>query len=97
MAGHKINSQPLEFVPQVGESGSVNLQGSAYMHCIVEPGDREGLASALRAVLDDAERRARLGRAARQTVETRFSLAATADRYINLYEELSSCAASPGQ
>jgi glycosyltransferase involved in cell wall biosynthesis len=62
---------------------------------LVEPGDREALASALRAALCDAERRARLGRAARQTVEARFSLAVTADRYIHLYEELSSCAASP--
>jgi len=62
---------------------------------LVEPGSREALASALRVVLGDADGRARLGSAARRTVEERFSLAATADRYIHLYEELSLCAASP--
>jgi glycosyltransferase involved in cell wall biosynthesis len=64
---------------------------------LVEPGSREALASALRVVLGDADCRARLGSEARRTVEERFSLAATADRYIHLYEELSLCAASPAQ
>ena len=63
---------------------------------LVEPGSRQALASALRALLGDAECRARLGSAARRTMEERFSMAATADRYINLYQELlSPCAASP--
>ncbi len=64
---------------------------------LVEPGDRRALASALRVLLQDSELRTRLGCAARQTVETSFSLAGVADSYMNLYEELSPCAASPAR
>jgi glycosyltransferase involved in cell wall biosynthesis len=64
---------------------------------LVEPGSREGLASALGRLLGDAELRRRLGCGARQTIEARFSLPSVASRYISLYEELSPCAASPGR
>jgi glycosyltransferase involved in cell wall biosynthesis len=64
---------------------------------LVEPGRRESLASALRDLLGDAERRRRLGCTARQTVEARYSLTSIASRYISLYEELSPCAASPAR
>jgi glycosyltransferase involved in cell wall biosynthesis len=55
---------------------------------LVEPGDRQALASALESLLDDPERRARIGSAGRATVASRFSLAATADAYLDLYREL---------
>jgi glycosyltransferase involved in cell wall biosynthesis len=64
---------------------------------LVEPAGREALAAALGRLLGDADLRRRLGCAARQTVEARFSLPSIASRYISLYEELSPCAASPAR
>ena len=64
---------------------------------LADPGSRESLASALGRLLGDAELRRRLGCAARQTIEARFSLPSIASRYLNLYEELSPCAASPAR
>ena len=48
----------------------------------------EELAACLLRLLDDASLRAELGRAARQTVETRFSLVSVADAYKALYDQL---------
>jgi glycosyltransferase involved in cell wall biosynthesis len=64
---------------------------------LVEPAGREALAAALGRLVGDADLRRRLGCAARQTVEARFSLPSIASRYISLYEELSPCAASPAR
>jgi len=55
---------------------------------LVEPGDRAGFAAALARLLADAGERARLGAAARHTIERRFALAATAAQYTALYREL---------
>ena len=55
---------------------------------LVEPGDRNGFASALAALLQDAGARARLGQAARRTIESRFDLTTTAAQYTTLYREL---------
>jgi glycosyltransferase involved in cell wall biosynthesis len=54
---------------------------------VVEPGDAAGTVAAVRRLLDDAEMRARLGRAARETAE-RFDAAATAARYADLFSTL---------
>ena len=64
---------------------------------LVPPGDRGALAAALRALLSDPDRGARLGAAARRTVSDRFSLAATAAEYLRMYRELTPCAALPAQ
>jgi glycosyltransferase involved in cell wall biosynthesis len=54
---------------------------------LVEPGDRAGFGDALREVLTDPAKRARLGAAARLTA-ARYSLASIADRYVELYRGL---------
>lgn len=56
--------------------------------CFVEPGDADGLASALTSVLSDRELRHRLGEGARKQVEEGYRLADTADRLVTLYRSL---------
>jgi glycosyltransferase involved in cell wall biosynthesis len=53
-------------------------------------GDDHALAAALDALLDDPARAAALGAAARQRVEQEYSLAASTDRYVELYERVTS-------
>ncbi len=55
---------------------------------LVEPADRASCAAALTVLLTDHERRRVLGAEARRTIESRFSLARTADAYIRVYREL---------
>jgi len=66
---------------------------------VIEPGrngllftvdDHGSLASAVTLLLTQRDLRGRLGRAARQTVENRFSLSFIADRLITLYRDLMS-------
>lgn len=54
---------------------------------ILPPRDVKGLAAALRYLLEDSELRIALGQNARQTVESRFSAASMAKRYLELYRE----------
>lgn len=56
---------------------------------LVTPDDCEGFAAAMRAVLDDANLAARLGRAARQTVVDRYSIQRTAGAWLAVYNEVS--------
>jgi glycosyltransferase involved in cell wall biosynthesis len=56
--------------------------------CLVQPGDAEGLAGALRAVLGDDATRARLGSAARDRVVAKFSAAVATERVTHVYEDL---------
>ena len=51
-------------------------------------GNSDALANTATSVLDSAELRERLGRAARQTIERHYSLDATAECYISLYKDL---------
>jgi len=53
---------------------------------IVPAGDAEALTAALRALLDDPERRARMGRAARERARTEFSWEAVARATAAVYE-----------
>ncbi len=55
---------------------------------LVAAGGGEALSAALGRLLDEPAQRAALGAAARRTVEGRFSLARTADRYLEVLGEL---------
>lgn len=55
---------------------------------LIDPDDRVAFGNALRALLNDAARRSRLGARARLTVADRFSLDRTAADYVTLYREL---------
>jgi glycosyltransferase involved in cell wall biosynthesis/folate-dependent phosphoribosylglycinamide formyltransferase PurN len=55
---------------------------------VVTAGDDIALATAVRVLLGDEERRAAIGRAARHDVERRFSLSAAADAYEALFASL---------
>lgn len=64
--GMPVIATPVGGIPQVVANDNNGL--------LVAPGDIEGLAGAMRRLLDDAALRERLGAAARATVETGFSL-----------------------
>jgi glycosyltransferase involved in cell wall biosynthesis len=61
--------------------GTAELVGSNGAGVLVPPGDPDTLAAAVRELLDDPERRMRLGQAARQRIENEFPLARMIDRY----------------
>jgi glycosyltransferase involved in cell wall biosynthesis len=66
-------------IPEVvGDDGECAL--------LVEPGDVEELTSAIRTLLDDPERRARMGAAGRRRVLERFSWRAVAEATAAAYE-----------
>ncbi len=50
--------------------------------------DEQALAALILHVLDDSARSERLGKAARETAQSRFSLDSVADRYLQLYAEI---------
>ena len=54
---------------------------------VVPPGDAAALREALRALLADGARRRAMGEAGRRAVETEYSAALMADRYVTLYRE----------
>lgn len=55
---------------------------------LVEPGDEHALAAELRSLLDDPERRSRLGTAAREEVERRFASTSVRDPLSSLYKDV---------
>jgi glycosyltransferase involved in cell wall biosynthesis len=67
-------------IPEIVDNG---ITGQLY-----DPDASEQLISALRALAGDATLRQRLGRAARERVERKFTWASTGPRYLALYEEL---------
>ncbi len=67
-------------IPEIVEDG---ITGQLY-----NPDASEQLTSALRALVGDGALRERLGRAARDRVERKFTWASTGPRYLALYEEL---------
>lgn len=52
---------------------------------LVPPGDIDALAAAIARLVSEPELRGRLGRAARETIATRFALGATVERLIAIY------------
>jgi glycosyltransferase involved in cell wall biosynthesis len=71
-------------VPELVEDGVTG--------CLVEPGDAQGLANALAALIVDPERRAALGRAGVQRVAQRFDAAEAGTEMLDFYGRL--CASS---
>jgi glycosyltransferase involved in cell wall biosynthesis len=61
--------------------GTAELVGDDGAGVLVPPGDPDALAAAARELLEDSERRQRLGEAARQRIEFEFPLARMIDRY----------------
>lgn len=68
--------------------GSREIVADGMNGVLVRPKDVDGLAEALLGLLDDPERRARMGRAARIRCEERFDLGVIADHHVELYTEL---------
>jgi starch synthase len=66
-------------IPEVVVDGETGL--------LVEPGDPAALAAALRRVLDDPARAARMGEAGRRRVEAHFSWDRIADRTLEVYQQ----------
>jgi glycosyltransferase involved in cell wall biosynthesis len=58
---------------------------------LVEPGDREGLTTALAGILKNSALRDVFARSARRVVETRYSFATRMNRLKRIYDELLSC------
>jgi glycosyltransferase involved in cell wall biosynthesis len=54
---------------------------------LVAPDDRDGFGVAIRQLLDDGERAARFGSAARQTVLDQYSIHKTASAWLAVYHE----------
>jgi len=61
--------------------GTAELMGGDGAGVLVPPGEPDVLAAAVRELLEDPERRRRLGEAARQRIESEFPLARMIDRY----------------
>lgn len=55
---------------------------------LVEPGNADGFANAIRALLSDPVSAARLGNAARDTVEANYTMAQVAERWMAAYREV---------
>jgi glycosyltransferase involved in cell wall biosynthesis len=67
-------------IPDVVDDGRTGI--------LVAPGDRSGVADALKALCGSAHMRAQMGSAARETIVQRYCIEAVARRYIDLYDEL---------
>ena len=68
--------------------GGIPEQLSEETGVLVEPGDPHGLAASIAELLDDPDRRARMGAAAAADARARFSLDRQVDAYLDLYSEL---------
>jgi glycosyltransferase involved in cell wall biosynthesis len=78
--GTPLVTTPVGGTPEVVEDGVTGL--------LVEPGDAPGLARAITALRQDPDRAARIGRAGRRLVRSRFTWDANAARFEALYETL---------
>jgi glycosyltransferase involved in cell wall biosynthesis len=67
-------------IPELVQDGETGL--------LVEPRDPDGLAQAVATLLDDPERSAAMGQAARELRRAEFDLSVTVERFESLYEEL---------
>ena len=70
-------------------SGSEDLIQDGHNGLLVEPDDYEAMARALLTLLQDPERIALYGKAARETVEQGYTLQRIIDMYADIYHNLS--------
>lgn len=75
--------------------GTVDIITDGVDGILVEPGDVGGMVAAIARLLGDPALRGRLAAAARQTVETRFTIEEVASRYATLYGRLLEAWRSP--
>jgi glycosyltransferase involved in cell wall biosynthesis len=61
--------------------GTAELVGGDDAGVLVPPGDPDALAQAVRELLDDPERRRRIGESARRRIEEEFPLGRMIERY----------------
>lgn len=64
------------------------MMASADIGLLADPEDASGLASRIRKLAYDAQRRERMGRAARESAAASFGLASMTDGYVSAYESL---------
>ena len=74
----------VELVEEVHLLGRIHRRPEA----LVTPGDQQGLADAVGALLVDRERREAMGRAARRLAEERFDIRVWCRRLLALYERV---------
>lgn len=79
-AGRAVIATPVGGVSEAIIHGKTGL--------LVDPGDSAQLTSALELLMQDAELRDRLGRAAKKRIQDEFSADAMVDRHLELYESL---------
>jgi glycosyltransferase involved in cell wall biosynthesis len=92
----KVDNHPLAVlealasgVPVVAPRvGGICEQLTEQTGVFVEPGNPQSLATAISELLDDPDRRARMGSAAGADARARFSLDRQVDAYLDLYAEL---------
>jgi glycosyltransferase involved in cell wall biosynthesis len=79
-AGVPVVATRVGSLPEVIESGRTGV--------LIEPGNPQGLASALISVLDDPERSRAMAAAAREVVGSRYSVQPMVDKYAALFQSL---------
>ena len=84
LSGLPLVGYSLRGVPEVVVDGETG--------CLVPPGDRALLASALGRLLDDESTRERMGRSAREWCRERFDIRLVAPKYLRVYEEVAQAA-----
>ncbi len=67
-------------MPEIVDDGETGL--------IVPPGDKDRLASAIDALLDDGVRRSKMGRLAKQRIIEKFNISSTIEQTANLYKQI---------
>ena len=87
-AGKPVVATSISGIPELVEHGVSGL--------LVEPGDAQQLASAIRTLLDDADLRARLGANGRARVEREFSLTTTVTELLSILDRHNPRVAVPG-
>ncbi len=80
LAGLPVVATRVSAVPEVVADGETGL--------LVDPGDDQGLAAALGALLSDRTRAARLGEAGLERARNEFSVARMTERTLAVYEDV---------
>ena len=88
-AGLPVVATRVAGVPEAVDHGTTGL--------LVDPEDAAALATAIERVIEDIDARRRMGRAAREEFERRFTIGVVTDAHLKLYEELTRAEHRPVQ